>query len=76
MKWATVYLFLLNLLLLSTCAPADSLIGTTVNGQIYFDGNPINYRPFRCPLRLCPRHGPSSWLPSWFREQHVCWCPW
>jgi PEP-CTERM motif len=43
MKWATVYRFLLNLLLLSTCASADSLIGTTVNGQIYFDGNPVNY---------------------------------
>jgi PEP-CTERM motif len=43
MKRAKVYRFLVTLLFLSTCASAGTLIGTTVNGQLYFDGNPVNF---------------------------------
>jgi hypothetical protein len=43
MKKTTMFVVLLGLLALGTYASAGTLIGTTVNGQLYFDSNPTNY---------------------------------
>lgn len=43
MKRWSMYSFLVCLLSIGTLASAGSLIGTTVNGQLYFNINPNNY---------------------------------